>query len=109
MHERKERIAALNDTLRRSLEGGMVVLTPGIEALGPERLSRLGEKLAQFNEFTAENDPHGEHDYGSFALDDERVCFKIDYYDKRGRFASPDPADPEKTLRVLTVLLPEEY
>lgn len=109
MSEKSGRVAALNDELRRTLEGGLVVLTPGIEALGPEGLSRLGEKLASFNEFTEDNDPHGEHDYGSFTLDGKRVCFKIDYYDRRGRYASPDPADPERTLRVLTVMLPEEY
>ena len=107
--EKSKRIAALNDALRRTFGGGMVVHTPGIEALGPDRLSRLDEKLRIFEAFDADNDPHGEHDYGSFDVDGRRVCFKIDYYDRRGRFASPDPADPEQTLRVLTVLLPEEY
>ena len=107
--ERSERIAALNDRLRQTLEGGMVVHTPGVEALGPEQLSRLDEKLRSFAAFNADNDPYGEHDYGSFDVDGRRVCFKVDYYDRRGRFASPDPADPERTLRVLTVLLPEEY
>lgn len=107
--ERSKRIAALNDALRRTFEGGMVVHTPDIEALGPDRLSRLDEKMRAFAAFTPDNDPHGEHDYGSFDVDGRRVCFKIDYYDRRGRFASPDPADPEKTLRVLTIILAEEY
>jgi hypothetical protein len=37
------------------------------------------------------------------------LFFKIDYYDRNLTSASPDPLDPAVTVRVLTVLLPEEY
>jgi hypothetical protein len=37
------------------------------------------------------------------------VFFKIDYYDVAMRLHSPDPADPEVTERVITVMLAEEY
>jgi uncharacterized protein DUF3768 len=33
----------------------------------------------------------------------------IDYYDPTEEFGSQDPADPTKTVRVLTILLADEY
>ena len=37
------------------------------------------------------------------------VWFKIDAYDLDYAFASENPADPDCTRRVLTLLLPDEY
>jgi hypothetical protein len=31
------------------------------------------------------------------------------YFDERSEFGSEDPADPQKTTRILTVMLAEEY
>jgi hypothetical protein len=66
-------------------------------------------KVIAFNEFNADNDPHCEHDFGSFELAGEKLFWKIDYYDLTGEFGSEDPTDPKKTLRVLTVMLADEY
>lgn len=109
MSEKSKRVAALNDELRRSFEGGLVVETPGIEGLGPELVAEVRQKVQAFASFTPDNDPHGEHDFGSLKLEERTVFWKVDYYDRRGRAHSPDPADPERTLRVLTVMLAEEY
>jgi len=62
-----------------------------------------------FDAFTGDNDPHGEHDFGAFDLCEERLFWKIDYYDQDLRFGSPDPTDPAVTRRVLTIMLASDY
>ena len=39
----------------------------------------------------------------------ERLFFKLDYYDLALNGHSPDPADASVTMRVLTIMLAEEY
>ena len=103
------RVAALNDILRRSLSGGTLVLTASIIALGRDRQQIILDAIAAFDRFEPDNDPHGEHHFGALEAAGERVFWKIDCYDRSGRFASPDPADTSVTTRVLTVMLAGEY
>ena len=100
-------IRALNDSARRSLIGCNVMLTSGVQALG--RLPDVLAAVCSFDEFNADNDPYGEHDFGSFELHGEKLFWKFDYYDLALSFASPDPSDPSVTVRVLTIMLAEEY
>jgi len=104
-----DRIRMLNDELRRNIWRGGAVMTPGIAALGQEAVQRLIQTIATFDDFCTANDPHGEHDFGSFEFDGTLVMFKIDYYDRDLQFHSPDPADPTVTERVITLMLAEEY
>jgi hypothetical protein len=103
------RIRMLNDELRKHLLSGGAVMTPGIAALGQQAIQRLVQTIAIFDDFCAANDPHGEHDFGSFEFDGTTVMFKIDYYDRDLQFHSADPADPAVTERVITIMLAEEY
>lgn len=104
-----DRIRMLNDDLRRHLVGGGAVITPGIAALGSEAVVRLVQTIAVFDDFCHANDPHEEHDFGSFKFDEVDVFFKIDYFDKSMNFHSPNPADPTVTERIITIMLAEEY
>ena len=102
-------IAELNDAFRRSFTGGQVFVTAGISALPQDAQAAIAERVRSFEQFDEDNDPHGEHDFGAFEHDGRTIFWKIDLYDLDHRFYSPDPTDPAKTARVLTILLAEEY
>ena len=105
----REAIRKLNDEFRRTGAGGRIMATASIKAMSlPDQLAILGA-VQSFNAFTAENDPHGEHDFGSVEHNGQRVFFKIEYYDKDLQFGSEDPADPQQTTRVMTIMLSHEY
>lgn len=106
---RAEQIARLNDQLRKQGGGGAIMLTRGVRMMTGFTPSELLAKLAAYTGFDIENDPHGERDFGDIDVAGTNLLWKIDYYDKTMKFASPDPADPEVTERVLTVMLPEEW
>lgn len=106
---RAERIRALNDALRTTFRGGRVLVTQGIRALPLELNASVLQAVQAFDAFTPENDPHGEHDFGSFELEGHRIMWKVDYYNRALDGGSEDPADPKVTTRVLTIMLAEEY
>jgi len=103
------RIRELNDHLRVSQTGGRVLVTAGINALGPVIVAVIMREIAAFSLFTSDNDPYGEHDCAALTVSDARVLWKIDYYDTDQQYRSPDPSDPLVTTRVMTVMLAEEY
>jgi hypothetical protein len=109
MDAKTDRIRALNDELRHTLSGGIAVITPGVAALGPDAVQRIFKTIVVFDDFCHANDPHQEHDFGSFDSDGHTIMFKIGYYDKTLTCHSPDPADPTITERVITIMLAEEY
>ena len=103
-------IARLNDLARTAMGvASTLVQTEGFNALPPEVRSRIREKVELFRDFNPDNDPYGEHDFGSLEHEGTKVFWKIDYYDKNLEFHSDDPADPRVTTRVLTLMLAEEY
>lgn len=102
-------IRAQNDEFRKRLIGGKVMLTGGVVAKFGHDASGLMLAVAGFDDFSEDNDPYGEHDFGSLSLQGELVFWKIDYYDLDLSNGSPDPADPSVTIRVLTVMMAWEY
>lgn len=106
---KRDRIRELNDNFRTTFEGGRVVLTQGVDALDSNMKAMALRKVATFVQFDDDNDPHKEHDFGSFELAGRSLFWKIDYYDQTLTFGSDDPSDPEQTTRVLTIMLAEEY
>lgn len=103
------RIRALNDAFRKAFVGGKVLLTVGVSELpDPDRAAVL-DKVRKFDAFDANNDPHGEHDFVEVEHAGERYFAKIDYYAPDLRFGSEQPAEPERTIRVLTIMRADEY
>jgi len=105
-----KKIAALNDLCRTAMGiAGRLVQTRGISALPLKDQSAIREKVETFNDFTPDNDPHAERDFGAFEHNGERIFWKIDYYDTTMSKGSEDPSDPKQTVRVLTIMLASEY
>lgn len=103
------RIRQLNDEARMHLTDGVIYATSGISALPADDQAAILKRVFEFDDFDPENDPHGEHDFGAFDHKGDRIFWKIDYYNLQMRNASPDPADPRVTKRILTVMLASEY
>lgn len=108
-YDEATRIRILNDMLRSTGAGGKVFITQGIRALSDDDRHNIMWKVRAFDAFTEDNDPHGEHDFGSFTHESHKVFWKIDYYDPSMEWGSEDPSDDEKTVRVLTIMLADEY
>lgn len=103
----RNQIRELNDGARQTLVGLRVMLTPGVQHLGDN--FGIISLVQNFNAFSEDNDPHGEHDFGSFKYAGETLYWKFDYYDKSLEWGSEDPANPAVTARVLTIMLSSEY
>lgn len=115
MQSSSEKIRELNDRFRAgdTTICGRVLVTAGVQGL-VDQLPNLDfasvvQAVARFNNFTSDNDPHQEHDFGSFEIESEKLFWKIDYYSADMQHRSEDPADLGKTVRVLTVMLAGEY
>lgn len=132
-------IATLNDTFRKTLSGGRVMLTAGINAMSQDDVAKILSRVRSFNDFTEDNDPYGEHEtslgfareerpqqrlvvrasrnakrsvaaqFGSFDYKGNNIFCKIDYYDRNLQYLSEDPADVSKTIRVMTIMRADEY
>lgn len=112
-------IARLNDQLRTRLHApgrDRVMMTQGIAALigdvalfrGFHRRAELLRLVRDYDRFEPGNDPYGEHDLGLFDFEGARCCWKIDYYDTALTAGSENPADPQVTVRVLTIMRADE-
>ena len=102
-------IRQLNDQFRKTLVGGRIVLTCGVREKGEEAVKQILALLCSYDDFTEDNDPYAEHDFGQIKHAGTKCFFKIDYYDMRMLMHSPDAADPKVTCRVLTLMLASEY
>ena len=98
-------IAARNDAFRQSLENCTV--TRGIASLKAITIQDICYAVQQYENYTADNDPYGEHDFGAFIIDGQEFFWKIDYFDATETFGL-DPLD-EDCARHLTIMLAEEY
>jgi hypothetical protein len=108
--EYRARVRALNDQFRRHGIGlGSFMHTDGVHEKGQAFVQGVLVAVRDFDAFSTDNDPYGEHDFGAFDYEGERLFFKIDYYDLALQAHSPDPVDPAVTHRVLTIMFASEY
>jgi hypothetical protein len=107
--QRTDQIRLLNDRLRQTLSGGHVVITSGVLELGPQAVDEILTAVRRYSDFNPDNDPYGEHDFGAFSHNGDKLFWKMEYHDPELEFGSADPCDPRLTTRVLTVLLASEY
>ena len=106
----RTRVRELNDLFRTEGRGkGTLMITAGVSAKGPDFIRQAADAVRSFDAFTEDNDPWGQHDFGAFELDGERIFWKIDPYDLTMTMGSPNPANDAVTMRVLTILLASEY
>ena len=103
------RIRALNDLFRTTSQGGQILMTHGVSNFNHETISRIAEAVKNHDDFSSDNDPHGEHDFGSFKIDGHKLFWKIDYYAPDMMHGSEDLANADITKRVLTIMLAEQY
>jgi Protein of unknown function (DUF3768) len=81
-------------------------MTPSVAELPLDVKARVLIQVQTFEQFDADNDPHEEHDFGSFEVAGETFFWKIDLYEEpevKGTDGEPVVA------RVLTIMLAEEY
>lgn len=112
---RTRRIASLNDQLRKNpfdRQYGQVLISAGIAAKGETFQQHVLAAISAMTpkDYKKGNDPYKERDFNAFTVAGRLCLYKIDYYQKDDqRRMSEDPADPQKTDRVMTVMFANEY
>ncbi len=98
---------ALNDHFRKTAKGGIVSISWGIHMLGRAEVDNIMKKLG-----SAEGDNScevgGEHDMGEITVNNRRIYWEINYYNKDLDDMSVDASNPDQTTRFMTLLLDSE-
>jgi len=118
----QDRIAAViaeqNDRFRKTWGAdftvpGRIVMTRGVADLGYAEQAQIMQAVQQYNDFTEDNDPYGQHDFGVFTIQSQgkplKLYWKIDLYDRDYTYGAVMPTSLADTRRVLTVLFPSDY
>jgi hypothetical protein len=106
-------LAQANDGFRKALGRsadypGRTVLTQGVAALPAPAVFAALNAIAEVDAFTADDDPYGEHDFGSIKTGGLKLFWKVDYFaDSDCAFAAEAPETG--CFRVMTVMLADEY
>lgn len=69
-------IAEFNDKLRQYPQ--LWVFTQGVGSLPHEKIQTIIQLVQEFDDFNEDNDPWGEHDFGSFDFEGTKYFWKIE-------------------------------
>jgi hypothetical protein len=97
--DKRTKIIELNDQLRTTFKGGRVQMTRDFYELDDRLRGRALWVMSRYKSF----DDESEHDSGVFIFAGYSFEWNIEYRGADGTGLSPDPADPHKTFRVLTL------
>jgi Protein of unknown function (DUF3768) len=100
MHDRAK-IIELNDQLRTTFKGGRIQMTRSVYELDARLRGRALCVMSRYKTF----DDESEHDCGVFIFAGYSFEWHVEYRAKDGPGLSPDPANPDQTLRVLTLYI----
>lgn len=99
----------LNDTFRRTGQGGVTLISMGVHELGAKAVVDIRKDIASITSFTSEDDPEGMRDFGSISHNGRLIYWMIEHYDKDISNEADDPSNPEETTRVMSIILSTEY
>ena len=91
------------------------MMTLGVVALVDDdadavtRIMRRAQLHAAIRAYPFKPGDGSERDFGGFSFLGANLLFKIDAYDRELEYGSPDPEDASVTVRVMTVMLADEY
>lgn len=108
------KITQLNDQFRKGDPSlGLFSMTPKVETLPADQKHKLLEDISKVDHFINPEPKAAssgeEHDFGLVSEDEIDYYWEVDYYNKDLKSSSPNPADPNCTVRVLTVMRADEY
>lgn len=105
-----QKVRELNDRFRTTAQGnGSVMITSGLQEKGGAFVVAAVNAVQTFDDFSKDNDPWEEHDFGAVEIEGEKIFWKIDCYDPTLTRGSDNPANEALTHRVLTIMLASEY
>jgi len=88
---------------------GQVLVTPGVSGEGAAFQAAALAAVANDARFTEDNDPYGDHTFGTVTVSTQKLFWKIDLYDSDFKYGSERPFDPSATRRALTIMCLSEY
>ncbi len=94
---------------------GRIVFAGGLAQEDRSKQIAAAQAATLDNNFTSENDPHGEHDFGavtvpgSSSFKEFKIFWKIDYYSSSEMEDGADDPSALQAYRVLSIFYPDDY
>lgn len=98
-----EKIIALNDAFRASAHPSKTHITLDLVNRGSQFIKKLLGKIKEWQPSKDPDETDPERSWGAVTVDGILVVWSIDYYDLEEEDDSPDPSDPQRTVRVLNL------